>query len=64
MLRRVVVNLRENPNEGFRCVLWSQRGGWLTLRDVEALASGQPATKMIGDVVIHVDRVAFFEVVE
>jgi hypothetical protein len=62
VLQRVIVNLTFNPNEALQGVLWSQRGGWLTLRDVSALTSGQPPTKIDGDVVIHVDRIAYMQV--
>ena len=63
VLRRVIVNLTYNPNEALQGVLFEQRGGWVTLRDVEALTSGQAPTKVDGDVVIHLDRIAYFQVI-
>jgi len=62
LLKRVLVNLTYNPSEALEGVLWSSRGGWLTLREVSALTVGQPPTKVDGDVVIHTDKVAYFQV--
>jgi hypothetical protein len=59
----VIVNFTYNPNEALQGVLWSVRGGWLTLRDAHALTSGQPPTKVDGDIVIPVDKVAYFQVI-
>jgi hypothetical protein len=64
VLQRVVVNVTYNPNEALRGFLWAQRGPWLMLRNVEALAPNEAPSKVEGDVVIHVDRVAFMQVVE
>jgi hypothetical protein len=61
-LQRVLVNLTYNPQEALQGVLWSYRGGWLTLRDVSGLTSGQQPTRIDGDVVIHVRNVAYFQV--
>jgi hypothetical protein len=62
LLRRVLVNVTYNPNEALQGVLWSHRQGWIVLRDVEALTSGQPAVKVDGEVVMHVDKVAYFQI--
>jgi hypothetical protein len=51
-----------NPNEALQGVLWSWRGGWLVLREVEALSAGVPPTKVDGDVVMHSSKVAYFQV--
>ena len=61
-LRRVLVNLTYAPTEALQGVLWSYRGGWITLRDASGLTSGQPPTPIDGDVVIHVRHVAYFQV--
>lgn len=63
-LRRVQINLTYSPTEALRGVLWSYRGGWLTLRDAEGLAIGKTAAAIDGDVVIHIRNVAFFQVLE
>ena len=63
VLRRVLVNVTYNPNEALQGVLWRYRGGWLVLRDVEGLTTGQAPAKMDGDVVIHRDKVAYLQVV-
>jgi len=60
---RVIVNLIDSPEEAFRGVLWSYGGGWLTFRDVEALAPNAVATKIDGEVIVHVSKVAYFQVV-
>lgn len=62
LLRRVIVNVTYDPSEALQGLLWSYRGGWLTLREVSALKVGQPATKMDGDVTIHQSKVAYFQV--
>jgi len=62
LLRRVVVNFTHDPTEAFEGVLWASRGPWLTFRDVSALKAGVPPTKIPGDVVLHRDRVAYFQV--
>lgn len=61
-LRRVLVNVTYNPSEALEGVLWSYRGGWITLRDASGLATGQQRTPIDGDVVIHVRHVAYFQV--
>ena len=61
--RRVTVNFVHDTSEAFDGVLWSSSlGGWYVLKDVSALKSGHKPTKMIGDVVIHRDQIAFFQV--
>jgi hypothetical protein len=61
LLERVIVNLRDNPDEAIDGVLWSYRGGWLVLRDASALTGGSAPTKIDGEVIVHVDRVAYFQ---
>jgi hypothetical protein len=63
LLRRVIVNFTHSETEAFEGVLWSYRGGWLTLRDVTALTKG-PGTppKLPGDIVIHRSQIAFLQV--
>lgn len=60
-LRRVIVNLTHTQTEAIEGVLWSYRGGWLTLREASALAPGQRPTRIDGDVVIHRTQVAYFQ---
>ena len=62
LLRRVVVNFTADSTEAIEGVLWSYRGGWLTLRDVSALKTGGPAVAMVGDVVIHRSQIKFLQV--
>lgn len=62
LLRQVIVNLAYEPTEALEGILWSYRGGWLTLRDVSALKAGHQPTKIQGDVTIHRDKVAYFQV--
>jgi hypothetical protein len=59
----VIVNLRDNPNEALQGVIWQKRRGWYTLRDVDALTTGQPPQKVDGEIVIHEDRISYFQVV-
>jgi hypothetical protein len=61
LLRRVMVNT-VNSNETFQAVLWSTRGPWLTLRDVEMMANQGVPVKVPGEVVLHRDRVTFMQV--
>lgn len=58
----MLINLTYNDHEGLQGLLWSYRGGWCTLRDVSALTSGQPPTRVDGDVVIHRSHIAYFQV--
>lgn len=60
-LRRVIVNLTYTQTEAFQGVLWSYRGGWVTLRDASALTSGQRPTPIDGDVIIHRSQIAYFQ---
>lgn len=62
LLRRVVLNFAHSETEAFEGVLWSYRGGWLTLRDASALKAGQPPTKIPGDVVVHRSQLAYLQV--
>jgi len=56
------VNLTHDSTEAFEGLLWSSRGGWLTLRDVSGLKAGQPPAKMLGDLVVHRSHVAYLQV--
>ena len=62
LLRRVTVNFAHDSTEALDGILWASTGPWLTLRDVSALKAGQPPVKMLGDIVIHRSKVAFFQV--
>jgi len=64
LLRRVVLNFNYDTTEALEGVLWSSRGPWCVLREVSALKAGQPAMRMVGDVVVHRSQVAYLQVVE
>jgi len=61
VLDRVVVNLRNTPDEALRGIFWSMRGGWITLRDVTGLVTGREPTPIEGEVIVHVDHVAYIQ---
>jgi len=61
VLDLVIVNLVDAPDEAIRGVLWSYRGGWITLHDAYALTAGAEPTKIDGEVIVHRDRVAYFQ---
>ncbi len=63
VLQPVIVNVVSDPSTALKGVLWSARGGWLTLRGVSYLKAGVPPTQMDGEIVIHRDNVAFIQVV-
>jgi hypothetical protein len=60
-LRRVIVNLTYSQTEALQGVLWSYRGGWITLRDVSGVSGGS-VTHIDGDVVVHRNQVAYYQV--
>jgi hypothetical protein len=62
LLRRVVVSFTHSETDGFEAILWSYRGGWLTLRDVSAIKGSLPPKKLPGDVVIHRSNLAYLQV--
>lgn len=62
LLRKVIVNLAHEDGEAIEGVLWSYRGGWFTLRECSALKVGNPPTRMLGDITIHREQVAYFQV--
>lgn len=63
LLKRVIVNLTHDPTEAFEGILWSYRGGWVTLTDVSALkANLPPATLPSSEIVLHRDQIAYFQV--
>lgn len=62
LLRSVLVNLRHDHEAALRGVLWNSRGPWLTLRDCTLLRPNVEPVTMDGEVVIHRDNVAFFQV--
>jgi len=61
VLRRVVVQLKDDPTTALRGVLWS-RGPWLTLRSPELLKTGMQPERLVGDAVIHSSNVSFLQV--
>jgi hypothetical protein len=63
LLRRVIVNFTHNPDEAIEGVLFSSRGGWLTLKDATALHAGREPAKLPSDVVVHRSQIAFLQVV-
>lgn len=62
LLRRVVVNLKNDRDVAMRGVLFSSRGPWLTLKDCTALRVQGPPAKVDGDVVVHRGNVSFIQV--
>lgn len=56
------MNFTHDPTEAFEGVLWSYRGGWLTLRDVSALKAGVPPAKIAGEIVVHRSTIAYLQV--
>ena len=60
--RRVILNLKAEQDAGYEGVLWVQRGGWLTLKDVTAHKEGRPPMKVDGDAVFHRDAILFMQV--
>jgi hypothetical protein len=58
----VIVNFTHDSTEALEGVLWAYRGGWLTLKDVSALKSGQAPAPLPGDVVVHRSQIAFLQV--
>jgi len=62
LLKRVIVNVTYEQSEAFEGVLWSWRRGWCTLRDVTALKAGSPQVRIPGDVTLHADKIAYFQV--
>jgi hypothetical protein len=58
----VIVNLKHDSTEAFEGVLWSYRGGWLTLKDASGLKAGQPPAKIPGDILIHRSNLAYTQV--
>jgi hypothetical protein len=61
VLSRVIVNLRGHSDEALQGIFWSMRGGWITLRECQGLTSGQEPTKIDGEVIVHVDQVAYIQ---
>jgi hypothetical protein len=57
----VIVNTTD-ASTSFQAVLWSTNGPWLTFRDVSMLKPGQPPIAMDGEMVMHRDKVTFFQV--
>lgn len=62
LLQPVIVNVKDDPSTAIKGVLWSQRGPWLTFRSCSILKANVPPMPMDGDVVIHVQNVAFLQV--
>lgn len=58
--QRVIVNLTD-PDQAIAGVLWSQRGGWLVIKQPQLLRAGVPAVPMDGDAVIERARVLFIQ---
>jgi len=61
LLRSVILNLKDDPANAVKGVLWSARGSWLTLRDCSLLRPAGP-TKIDGEIVVHRSNVAFLQV--
>lgn len=61
LLRRVIVNFTATSTEAVGGVLWSWRGGWLTLKQPIAYKAGIKPEKLPGDVVIHRSQIQFLQ---
>jgi hypothetical protein len=62
-LRRVIVNLKDDPSTAIRGVLWSTRGPWLVLREADFLKASEPPARIDGEVIVHRDNASFLQVV-
>lgn len=56
------MNFTHDSSEAFEGILWSYRGGWLTLREVSALKAGLPPSKLPSDIIIHRSTIAYLQV--
>jgi hypothetical protein len=62
LLRRVIVNLKDDPGGAIKGVLWSARGPWLTFRDCSMLRPQGDALRVDGEIVLHRDNLSFLQV--
>ena len=62
LLRRVIVNLKNDHDLALRGVLTGSRGAWLTLGDVDALRAAARPTRIDGEALVHRSNVAFIQV--
>jgi hypothetical protein len=62
LLRAVLVNLISERDTALRGVLWTSRGSWLVLKDVELLKGNSAPVDLDGEVVVHRTNVSFVQV--
>jgi hypothetical protein len=62
LLRKVILNVKDDPTMAIRGVLWSARGPWFVIREPELLRAGEEPTRADGEIVIHRDNVLFLQV--
>jgi hypothetical protein len=63
LLRRVIVNLSDDPATALQGVLWRSRGPWLVIREAAMLRAGAEPQHLDGEALVHRDNVAFIQVV-
>lgn len=59
---QVIVNLKGQPHEVYRGILWEQRGGWLVLKNVEVLRDRAEPASVDGDMLIDRRDVLFIQI--
>jgi hypothetical protein len=57
----VIVNFTSDSTEAIEGVLWSWRGGWVTLKHPIALKAELEPEKIPGDAVIHRSQIKFLQ---
>lgn len=62
VLRGIIANLTDDPSTAIQGVLWGTRGPWFIVREASLLKAGAPPARIDGEIVIHRDRIAFFQV--
>lgn len=62
LLRTCIVNLKDGQQHAIQGVLWQSHGAWLTFRNCSALAEGQKAQPIDGEVMVHRSNVSFLQV--
>jgi hypothetical protein len=61
-LRKVIVNLKDDPSTALEGVIWSTRGAWYVLRDAQVLTRESGVLKPIsGELIVERANVLYFE---
>jgi hypothetical protein len=61
--RRVLLNLKSEPDNATEGILWGQRGPWLILRDVSVYRSDGKTSKFDGDMIVDRANVTWIQVI-